>query len=326
MLAGLEAVLLGGPRVLSLAQLAELVGTDVAAVRQYWHALGLPATDLDEVTFTVGDAEALGALSRTANRYRLVDRTAVSLIRSVGHTAERLAVWQLEALAEHIAVRYGLDGASARIAALDRLRDVHEDLELQLVHAWRRQMAALGARLVAEAPLDRGAGEPTERLSLARAVGFADIVSFTSRTARLGVHELAAFVQDYEARARDVVTDAGGRVVKTIGDAVLFVADDLQRGARVATGLADAFGADSRTPSRVSLVWGRVLARFGDVFGTTVNLAARLNEVGPAEGVIMDATSARLLAHDPEWVLDDPREVEVDGLGRVDTRRLRRAS
>ena len=50
----------------------------------------------------------------------------------------------------------------------------------------------------------------------------------------------ANFIQAFETRARDIVTANGGRVVKTIGDALLFIADDVVTGARVALGLAKA--------------------------------------------------------------------------------------
>lgn len=325
----LEDILLGGPRTLTLRDLAQRLGQDESRVRMYWHSLGLPFTDPDLPAFTEADVEVLADLFRTAEANDLTDRIGVSLVRSVGHTADRLVVWQLESLAEHLARRRGLDGGAARLAAIDRLRDIHELLERQLLHAWRRQMAALAERFATEIMSGAAAHDrpsAADRLSLARAVGFLDIVSFTSRTAQMSPYELAAFVQDYEARARDVVTSAGGRVVKTVGDAVLFVADDIRRGAAVATGLAEAFGPRTRVPARVSLVFGRILARFGDVFGSPVNLAARLNEVAEPGVVLVDAGTAAMLEDDPAWQLSDSGEHHLVGLGTVETRELRAAA
>jgi adenylate cyclase len=184
-------------------------------------------------------------------------------------------------------------------------------------------------------------GPDRTKLPLARAVGFADMVSFTRRTAGLGSTDLSQFVQRFEAAARDVVTASGGRVVKTIGDAVLFVADDASTGARVALGLADALGreldsdevrlagladgARGVTPVRVGFVWGRILSRFGDVFGPTVNLAARLTDIAEPSTVLVDVETARALENDPGVVLEPLDPVELHGLGTVQPIRLRAA-
>ena len=323
--ARLEEQLLGGPRTLTLAGMAERAGADVEEVRLFWHALGLPTGAPGTVAYTEADAEALSRLLAVARENDVSTRTSVSLVRSLGHTTDRLVLWQVEALVEHMADRYGLDDVSARLAVLDRLPAIAPVLEGQLVHAWRRQLAAMAGRFAAEfgamrGPL-RGPGGDADELPLARAVGFADLVSFTTRTAGLGSHALADFVQDFEGRARDVVTSEGGRVVKTIGDAVLFVADDTSRGAHVALGLAREFGPDAVSPARVALVWGRVLSRFGDVFGPSVNLAARLTQEADPGTVLLDAGTAALLSGREGFTLTELPARELAGLGLI--RRVR---
>ena len=198
------------------------------------------------------------------------------------------------------------------------------------MHAWRRQLAAIAGRFADEfagshAPAD------SDELPLARAVGFADVVSFTTRTAGLGSHALADFIQGFETRSRDVITAAGGRVVKTIGDAVLFVADDAATGASVALGLAGGF-APGQGPQaeglqvRVGLVWGRVLSRFGDVFGPSVNLAARLTGEAEPGGVLVDEVTAALLTPTAtgsgRFTLTPLPERDLPGLGPVRPVRL----
>ncbi|HMO11921.1 MAG TPA: adenylate/guanylate cyclase domain-containing protein, partial [Actinotalea sp.] len=150
-------------------------------------------------------------------------------------------------------------------------------------------------------------------LPLARAVGLADVVGFTPRTADLGAAALADFVQGFEATARDVVAAHGGRVIKTVGDALLFVADDPDTGARVALGLVDVLGPESEAPLRVGLVWGRVLARFGDIFGPTVALAARLcDQAGPGRVLVDEDTAAQIGGR---FLLDPLGVREVPGIG-----------
>ncbi|EYR63426.1 guanylate cyclase [Actinotalea ferrariae CF5-4] len=323
--ARLEEQLLGGPRTLSLADVAERAGAGLEEVRLFWHALGLPTVEDEAVAYTEVDAEAVRLLRQAAASYGVSDRTAVSLVRSIGHTTDRLVLWQVEALTEHLAERHALDDVSARLLVLDRLSEIAPLLEKQLVHAWRRQLAALAARISAEFGSARGrpSGDDDE-LPLARAVGFADMVSFTQRTARLGAHALADFIQQFETGARDIVTSNGGRVVKTIGDAVLFVADDARAGAEIALGLADTFHAGAPTPVRVSCVWGRVLSRFGDVFGPSVNVAARLTAEAEPGTVLLDPGTAAEVRALGGYHLVELTERDIDGIGPLRPVRLER--
>ena len=335
----LDELLLGGPRTLSARDLARRTGVDLETVQVFWRTLGLPSHGDDEVMFTERDARALAMAQALVVEHGLALSTVVTVIRALGHTSDRLALWQVEALVEDMATRYGLDDTTARLLVLDRLRDLAPLLEQQLLHSYRRQLAAVADRYAAEFGQLRDVAVDGSLLPLARAVGFADMVSFTRRTAGLGSTDLSSFVQRFETAARDVVVGAGGRVVKTIGDAVLFIADTPGAGAAVALGLADAFGtsldveaargagglaegARGVTPVRVGMVWGRVLSRFGDVFGPTVNLAARLTDVADPSTVLVDAETAQVLGGDPRFRLTEQPARELAGVGEVVPYRL----
>ncbi|HEY5554576.1 MAG TPA: adenylate/guanylate cyclase domain-containing protein, partial [Cellulomonas sp.] len=134
-LAELDDVLLGGPRTLTLRDLAERIDAPLDFVRLYWQTLGLPHPEADDEVFTEQDAAAVGRVSRMIRERGLALRTASSLTRALGHTADRLALWQVEALVEDMATRYGLDDTSARLLVLDQLADLAPLLEAQLVHA-----------------------------------------------------------------------------------------------------------------------------------------------------------------------------------------------
>jgi adenylate cyclase len=337
----IDAALLGGPRTLSAQDLADRAAIGLDVVRGFWSTLGLPHADADDHVYTASDAEAVDRAVSLVRDNGLDLCTVITLTRALGHTSDRLALWQVEALVEDMSTRYELDDATARLLVLDRLADLAPVLEAQLVHSYRRQLAAIAGRYAAEFAELGDPGPDRTALPLARAVGFADMVSFTRRTAGLGSTDLSQFVQRFEAAARDVVTASGGRVVKTIGDAVLFVADDASTGARVALGLADALGreldsdevrlagladgARGVTPVRVGFVWGRILSRFGDVFGPTVNLAARLTDIAEPSTVLVDVETARALENDPGVVLEPLDPVELHGLGTVQPIRLRAA-
>lgn len=325
------AGLLGGERTTSLSGLAAEAGLDEAWVERYWQLMGLPPSSPDAPEFTHEDAGALAELHDLAERENLDARTLASLVRSVGHSTERLSWWHFEALVDHVVRQNGLldpDARRAVIRSMDRLAPV---LERQLVHAWRRQTTALVTRMAEEfgdAAQDTASIRSGRDLPLPRAVGFADIVSFTRMTATMAPDDFANFIQAFETRARDIVTANGGRVVKTIGDALLFIADDVVTGARVALGLAkateDELGVEgiAGRPVRVSLVWGRVLARFGDVFGPSVNLASRLTDQAQPSTVLLDEVTAHRLASNPHFALTTLEAREVPGLGTLTPVRL----
>lgn len=332
----LDEAILGGPREYTFPQIVERTGLEKRKIENFWRWMGLSVQPEheNEARFTASDVDALRDVDNLFETQEMDDRAQMAFVRAMGHTTERLALWQVEALVEHLARRYDLDETSARLLALDRLPDLTGVLGRELEHAWRRQLAALTGRMAIEfAGAREDADHDAHQLPLPRAVGFADIVSFTKRTAGLESAELADFVQRFEAGARDIIANCGGRVVKTIGDAILFVADDAETGAEVALGLAEATGAELGTaqpgepeiPVRVGFVWGRVLSRFGDVFGPSVNLASRLTDQADPSTVLVDkATADTLAASSSRYALTKQPEREVPGIGPLAPVRLQR--
>ncbi|GAA4717892.1 adenylate/guanylate cyclase domain-containing protein [Isoptericola chiayiensis] len=321
----IDEAILGGPRTYTFDDLVAATGLSAEFVENYWRWLGLPVTRTAEARFTRADMESLREIGALIDDGQLDEQAQMTLIRSLGHTSDRLALWQVEAFVEHLGRRFELDDVSARLAALDRIPGFADVLARQLEHAWRRQLAALMGRFATEFAGADGAGTSGDQLPLRRAIGFADIVSFTKRTAGLGSQELAEYVQLFESRARDVITEAGGRVVKTIGDAVLFVADDVVTGAECALGLAAPHATEEEIPVRVGFVWGRVLSRFGDVFGSDVNLASRITELAEPAQVLVDPPTAALLSSSKRYALTAQAPQAVQGLGEITPVRLQRA-
>ncbi len=321
----IDLEILGGPRRYTLDDVVEGTGLSPEVIEDYWRWLGLPVQHATARGFTDSDMESLQEIAALAASEKLDEQALRTLVRSMGHTTERLALWQVEAFVEHAARRDGLDDVSARLAVLENLPHLADMLARQLEHAWRLQLAAVTGRYATEFAGARGGERTGHQLPLRRAVGFADIVSFTKRTAGLGSEELSDFVQLFETRSRDIVTEAGGRVVKTVGDAVLFIADTVEIGAEVALGLSKANPDGPEIPVRVGFVWGRVLSRFGDVFGQSVNLAARLTEACQPGEVLVDPPTAALLATSSTYALTEQPEAELQGLGTMRPVRLQRA-
>jgi hypothetical protein len=143
-------------------------------------------------------------------------------------------------------------------------------------------------------------------------------VGFTAQAQQLSERELAAVVERFEKLAYDVVTAHGGRVVKMIGDEVLFVADDVATGARIALSLSEAYREDaSLSDVRVGLAAGEVLEREGDVYGPVVNLASRIVTVAFPGSVVVSAEVASELAEDSTLAIRSIRSQPIKDIGRV---------
>jgi adenylate cyclase len=113
-------------------------------------------------------------------------------------------------------------------------------------------------------------------------VGFVDLVGSTPMASRLSTSELGAALTSFEATASDIVVKNGGRVVKLIGDEIMFTTTDPANACAIAAELVHVFEGHPVLPGvRAGLAHGQVLTRDGDCFGPVVNLAARV--VGMAE-------------------------------------------
>ncbi len=320
--------ILGGEPSLSVGELAERAGVSEEFARTFWKAMGFPSAPSGEPLFVDADADALSAVGEVVGKGIIDTYTAISLLRAQSHTTDRLVLWQTEAIVEHVARALQLDDTSARLVVLDHAELMVDLLVDQVAYAWRRQLAALLSRMDAEVSQSHAANEAPWIMPLNRGIGFVDMVAYTRRSAELGSHALADLIQTFEFTARDVVTAAGARVVKTIGDAVLFVADELEVAVEVTVDLVAALAdKENMLPVRAGVVWGGVLSRSGDVFGPTVNLASRLADVAPSGAVLTDAATAEQLARTPagrRYTMVRRDDAELQGLGTVTPIELRR--
>ncbi len=98
------------------------------------------------------------------------------------------------------------------------------------------------------------------------------------------------FVRDFEGRAHALVTAAGARVVKLIGDEVMLVSSVPDAACLAAHSLLSGFESfGHHVVPRGGLAYGNVLLRGGDYYGSVVNLASRLvDEAVPQELLVTD--------------------------------------
>lgn len=158
------------------------------------------------------------------------------------------------------------------------------------------------------------------------AVGFADIVGFTRRSRGMSTKELTHLVEVFEATAASIVVQHRGRLIKTIGDEVLYVADDADAAARIALDLVDAHDVDPDFPEvRVGLAYGEVMTRLGDVYGPVVNIASRLTSLArPGRVLVERGMHAELADQAEEFRVKRSRTATVRGYSRLETYALKR--
>ena len=284
-------VVLGSPRRLRRDEVAHRAGVPLDDARRLWRAMGFADVG-DAVAFTDEDVDALRLLGTLLDRGVLDPSTGVDVARSLGQTMSRLADWQTDTFGRLLVERGVIDRAdplsNASAARLFReLEVLLPALERLLVHGWRRQLAAA---------LERGLGDAEQSGEVETghlSVGFADQVGFTRLARRMEEAELAALVERFESRSSDVVATHGGRVIKTLGDEIFFVAPTPEAAAEVSLHLLSEHEKDDTIPRlRIGLATGTVVTRRGDVFGTTVNLASRLTALARPDSVLVDDVTA----------------------------------
>lgn len=312
-------LLLEDTPTLTAQQVAQHANATIEDFNDYWLALGFPVVPVDQVAFTHADVEAFSQWDGHINEEELDRGTALSLARAQSHLADRLATWQLEAMVDDYARRLGLDDTSARLVAIDEMENYLEFFQEQLVYSWKRQMTDLVSRVSKEVAL-RSPDHSRKRFPLSRAVGFVDMVSYTANSTLMG-DKLVGLIDRFEYVCRSAVASKGGRVVKMIGDAVFFVADDLATGVKVATHLVDMLSnSKDILPVRAAVVFGDVFSRSGDIFGPPVNLAARLVDIAPTGEVLTDAATAAAIAAgklSEGYRITGFPNVDLRGFGRV---------
>jgi adenylate cyclase len=130
-----------------------------------------------------------------------------------------------------------------------------------------------------------------------RSIGFVDLVGSTQLAVALNPMELADAFARFDGTAADVITAHAGRMVKLIGDEVMFAAPGPAIGARIALALIEAFADhDVLPPVRAALASGEVIARDGDYSGATVNRAARAVKLARPGTLLADEDTASALA------------------------------
>jgi len=307
-----ERMLVPSRRRYTRAGVADLTGLELDKLERFWRALGFASVDDDDRAFTDLDLEAVRLFQGMQALGATDLDTALQMARVIGSSMARIA--EAELVPGNM-VSPEVDPVMSADAFASVADETIPAMAKLLEFVWRRQVAAGIQRSMMLRSHGLAPGQ-----SPVLAVGFADMVGFTLLSQHLSDEELAAVVGRFEEISHDIVTSKRGRVVKMIGDEVMFVVDNVADAARIGIDLADAYADDDLLSDvRVGLACGPVLLRDGDYFGPTVNLAHRIVNIGNPGTVLMsDEFHAALMQQAPDEFTAQPlRPRLLKDLGRV---------
>jgi adenylate cyclase len=168
-----------------------------------------------------------------------------------------------------------------------------------------------------ERTLER-AGFVASRLETAPpAVAFVDLSEFTRMTEERGDDAAAEMALRLGEVTVNAVTKRNGRVVKLLGDGVLVRFDDARAAVDGALDLLDAMPPSGLPAGHAGVASGPLVMRDGDVFGRTVNLAARIADVAP-RGRLYVPGAVRSAVEGAPFNVRPTKGVVLRGIGQID--------
>lgn len=282
---------------ITLTALAERVGLPESRVLEILRAAGASPAVGENQTFVESDVETFALFKAAAGLFSSdavleITRVMGNAMARVAEAAITLFQVNIEApLAESEAGEITFAEANlAGVRSLDLLpRALNGLFRLHVETAIRRSRHAYNR----ENPFG------SRRL----AVGFIDLVGFTPLAQHLDDQQLTDLIEDFERRANDVVTQFDGRVVKHIGDEVMFIAVGADAACHIALAAADAFRGSGVEPHG-GLAIGPLLTRGGDFYGPIVNLASRVGDIAIPGEILVTEDVMLGGAEDPELTFE----------------------
>jgi class 3 adenylate cyclase len=282
---------------------AEALGHPLAHIQQAWAVLGLTVADADQVALSQADVDGLRTWSDL--RSMAGPEASLGVLRVLGAAMARFAeaessairagvpTIQIDFTADELTTAQAFTGVAAfvpRIGALiDAVHRQHLDSARTYFEGVVRDTSA----------------------TVVCGVGFVDLSGFTSLTQLLAPDELSGLLSAFNATVSEVVHADGGRVVKFIGDAVMWVSRTAPQLATVAADLVEHPKArDAGLQVRAGLAYGPILALDGDYFGNSVNLAARLVAAAEPGQILAPADVREQL---PDWSAAHARPLILRG-------------
>jgi adenylate cyclase len=238
------------------------------------------------------DAKTLAARAAIRNATGLDDEALVASSRFLGENVRRLAVSQVAFFRENVMDTLRAQGLSRRqmletVGPLAvRMRASSEELRNWLYDRHLEALTFQTAIEELEAVLAE-AGYPQRRPTHCPAIAFLDLGGYTRMTEEAGDQAAVQLAARLVALVRRAAADHRGEVVKLLGDGVMFHFADPGRAVACGLELVAAAEEQGLPPARAGAHAGQVVARDGDYFGQTVNLASRIADYARPREVLV---------------------------------------
>ena len=257
--------------LLTMREAGTRLETDPHKLTHIWQTFGLTVQDTETAVLTEGDVEALQTY---------LDLEAF-LGEDMSHAFARVVGAAMARITEAVAasMRTGVDAVSVYRTGSEVVTAKAYSEVTKLVPRVGSALDALHRQHL-EATRQHFEGidsEGTDGVSFRCGVGFADLSGFTSMSQQLPIGQLSKVLNTFEESATHTVHEHRGRIVKFLGDAVMWVSADAGDLIAIAHALVTHPAAiESSIQVRAGIAYGAVLAQDGDYFGPPVNLASRL--------------------------------------------------
>jgi adenylate cyclase len=290
---------LTGPQA---AAAAEISHDDAQRI---WRALGMPHVEEHVVAFSQLDVESLRTVTQIMDTGFPLE-AVISVARVLGQSMSRVTDAQTRMVHDHLVGPLLAEAEQTvdddQFAPLVRM--LMESSEPLLNHVYRLHLSVAIQRM----SLQQEAGS-----SESLAVGFVDLVGFSRLSDDLQQGDLGDLISRFEDLVIQVCTDSGVRLVKIVGDAVMFVSSDPLDCLKAAWAIVDRLHEDGSMPeARAGLDMGPVLPMSGDYFGRPVNVASRITAFARNGTVVC---SGAFLDSLPDGIEGSESELEVTKVG-----------
>ncbi|HEY1595027.1 MAG TPA: adenylate cyclase regulatory domain-containing protein [Thermoleophilaceae bacterium] len=298
------------PRRHSIDEVAKETGLEKALIERIWTTIGLPQRDPED--FSDEDVQALHYVASVLDAgFPLV--AFLQLTRVYGQTLSQIA--DAETRLFHIYVheplmREGVPGVEMAEEMEHLARDLLPLASPIMDFIHRRFLQHFVEQdVVGHMEVDLGEGD-SELGRVRVAIAFCDLAGYTRFTEEEGEEEALSFVERFIESVTETLPD-DARVVKTIGDEVMIVGQDVQALVDWAVGFQRLF--DERPAPRIGIHQGQVIYRDGDYFGRDVNLASRVVARARGGEVLVTDTVVDIVRNSAHLAFEDIGTVKLKG-------------
>jgi adenylate cyclase len=277
------------------AEIEERTGLPASVLLRVRRLLGLPEAGAEDCVF--GDEDVAAAKStRLFLEAGLGEEAIAEITRVLGEGMARLAATTAAAFVEAF-LKPGDSEQDVAQRFAELAQQFVEALNPVLIAAYNAHLRESVRRgMIGRVEREQGAFAGAEEMTIC----FADLIGFTRLGVEVEAQELSS-VAGKLAKLASEVAEAPVRLVKTIGDAAMFVSPEPAKMVAVALSLVEAVDAAELPTVRAGVAAGPALQRSGDYYGHSVNLASRVTGIARPGSVLCTQEVRDAAPEDFEW-------------------------